>query len=117
MFIRCYKLVDRKPVLVKSILEAAEVLSNMEMRRVASDYIGDTHISTVFLCLDHNHSGEGEPILFETMIFGGKHNNYMDRCSTYEEALLMHEKALNIVMYSSDSNKDNRLKVEGNNLK
>jgi hypothetical protein len=28
-------------------------------------------ISTVFLGLDHNFGGQGAPVLFETMVFGG----------------------------------------------
>ena len=35
----------------------------------------------------------GPPILFETMIFGGPEDQYTDRCSTWDEAVKMHEKA------------------------
>jgi hypothetical protein len=52
-------------------------------------------VSTVFLGIDHgfNFSGDRPPILFETMIFGGEHNQYMDRYPTYEEALAGHQRA------------------------
>jgi hypothetical protein len=50
-------------------------------RHVASTTIGDVRVSTVFLALDHSF-GHGEPLLFETMIFGGEHNDYQVRCST-----------------------------------
>ena len=53
-------------------------------------------ISTVFLGLDHNF-GAGKPLLFETMIFGGKHDGYQERYSTYKEAEKGHQKALNLV--------------------
>ena len=49
-------------------------------------------ISTVFLGLNHN-SGDGPPLLFETMIFGGEHDQYQVRCSTWKQAEAMHAKA------------------------
>ncbi len=57
----------------------------------ADRHIGKTKItneievSTVFLGLDHSHGG-GTPILFETIIFGGEHDQYQERYATYEEA-------------------------------
>jgi len=42
-------------------------------------------VSTVFLGLDQRF-GEGPPLLFETMIFGGKHDQYQRRYSTKAEA-------------------------------
>ena len=50
-------------------------------------------VSTVFLGLDHSFGRPGAPILFETMIFGGEHDQYQDRCSTWDEAEAMHTKA------------------------
>jgi len=52
--------------------------------------VGQVKISTVFLGIDHSF-GEGEPLLFETMVFGGKLDQEMDRCSTWEGAEKMHE--------------------------
>jgi len=65
-------------------------------RKVASDHIGDILISTVFLGLDHSY-GSGPPLLFETMIFGGPHDQYQERYTTWEEAEAGHAKALEIV--------------------
>lgn len=56
--------------------------------------MGEIRISTVFLGLDHSFDSVGDPVLFETMIFGGPNDEYQDRCCTYEAALKMHEKAL-----------------------
>ena len=42
-------------------------------------------VSTVFLGIDHSF-GSGIPILFETMIFGGEHDQYQERYATYKEA-------------------------------
>ena len=48
-------------------------------------------ISTVFLGLDHNW-GEGDPLLFETMIFGGDRNGKRWLWHTWEEAEKEHKK-------------------------
>jgi len=47
-------------------------------------------VSTVFLGIDHQF-GDGDPLLFETMIFGGERDGYQDRYSTWDEALKAHE--------------------------
>lgn len=39
-------------------------------RRVARNVIGKLEVSTVFLGIDHNWSGKGPPVLWETMVFG-----------------------------------------------
>jgi hypothetical protein len=54
-------------------------------------------VSTVFLGLDCNWREEGEPILWETMIFGGKYNEYGERYSSKEDALEGHKRALAMV--------------------
>lgn len=70
---------------------------NRDTKRVAVDIIGETKISTVFLGLDHQW-GDGPPLLYETMIFGGPHDDWQERCSTREEALQMHERAKALVI-------------------
>lgn len=60
-------------------------------RTVAKTEIGDVLISTVFLGLDHNWLAIGPPILFETMIFGGKLDQEQERYSTWEEAERGHQ--------------------------
>ena len=49
-------------------------------------------VSTVFLGLDHRFGDDGPPVLFETMIFGGEHDNDAARCCTWDEALAQHER-------------------------
>ena len=53
---------------------------------------GKTRVSTVFLGLNHQW-GEGPPLLFETMIFGGEHDQYQERYATWDEAEQGHRKA------------------------
>jgi len=63
--------------------------------RVGEDQVGDARISTVWLGIDHGWGftrGDGDyrPIIFETMIFGGAHDNEMMRYSTEAEAIKGH---------------------------
>jgi hypothetical protein len=62
-------------------------------RRVAFDNIGKVDISTVFLGLDHSFTG-GTPVLFETLVFGGPNDGYMERYCTWDEALAGHARIL-----------------------
>lgn len=65
-------------------------------RHVAKTDIGDgIHVSTVFLGLDHSY-GDGPPMLFETMIFGGESGGDQWRYSTWEEAEAGHERAVQL---------------------
>lgn len=58
-------------------------------RRVARDEIGEATVSTVFLTLDHNF-GDGPPVLFETLVFGGPLDQEMRRYCTWDEAVSGH---------------------------
>jgi len=50
-------------------------------------------ISTVFLGLDHNFTGEGPPVLWETMVFPELPSGEIQkRYSSHEDALAGHEK-------------------------
>lgn len=50
-------------------------------------------VSTVFLGLDHNWRPDGPPILWETMVFGGPHDQEQWRCAgSREQALAQHER-------------------------
>jgi hypothetical protein len=53
-------------------------------------------VSTVFLGLNHNF-GNGPPMLFETMIFGGRFDQEQWRYSTWEEAEKGHQAALDYI--------------------
>lgn len=61
-------------------------------RHVADETIGDSRISTVFLGIDHGF-GHGEPVLWETMVFGGSLDGEQDRCAGARlNASAMHER-------------------------
>ena len=55
-------------------------------------------VSTVFLGLDHRFSGDGDtPVLWETMIFGGDNDEYQQRYTSHDDAVVGHQKAVAIV--------------------
>jgi hypothetical protein len=89
----CYILTDRRPVPCDDIVKWGLWMGHND-RHVGRTAIGPLDISTVFLGLDHNFFG-GEPILFETMIFGfDDDDSYQTRCTTWEEAEMMHRAAV-----------------------
>ena len=58
--------------------------------------VGNIEISTVFLGLDHSFGGK-KPLLFETMIFGGKLDQEQERYTTWEQAEKGHKGMVNKV--------------------
>lgn len=81
---------------VPASLEAwARFMESGPARQLERTEIGDVCISTVFLGLDHNY-GEGPPLIWETMIFGGPHSDHQERASTRAEALACHAAAVSL---------------------
>ena len=72
-----------------------EEMSRKGTRHVADDVLMGYHISTVWLGLDHSFCGAPPPLVFETMVFEGGDSTdlYMDRYSTWDEAVAGHERA------------------------
>ena len=60
-----------------------------ENKRVALTERGDVLVSTVWLGVDHR-IGDGPPLIFETMVFGGPLSKHHVRYSTEAEALAGH---------------------------
>lgn len=92
----------RTPVGTQDLMEWARLCSaqgeDAGGRRVGWDYDNARGItvSTTFMGIDHNFSDDGPPLLFETMIFGGPHNDYQERYSTWDEAERGHLRALEL---------------------
>jgi hypothetical protein len=53
-------------------------------------------VSTVFLGMNHSFGGR-DVLVFETMVFGGPHNDYMRRYGTLAEAEAGHAETLQLV--------------------
>jgi hypothetical protein len=70
-------------------------------RQVAVDQVGDAKVSTVFLGLDHSF-GDGLPVLWETMVFGGKLDGEQDRYTSREDAVKGHAAILQRVKEAAD---------------
>lgn len=66
-------------------------------RRVDSTTINGVHVSTVFLGLDHSWSPDSDPILFETMQFGGLQDTFQYRYATKADAQAGHNEVCNRV--------------------
>ena len=89
-----YILDGRKPVPCNDLIEWSKWYRE-ENRRVNFNESNDIRVSTIFLGIDHGLD-EDKPILFETMIFGGEHDEDMWRYKTWEEAEKGHIEACKI---------------------
>jgi hypothetical protein len=84
-------------VAVDDLMEWAKWFETAE-RKVALDApFPDVRVSTVFLGLDHSF-GRGEPLLFETMVFGGPLDQEQDRYPTWNDAVRGHAMMLEKVI-------------------
>ena len=62
-----YYLLDENKVPYEvSLEESYRVYRDPDMKIVKQEMVGDSQVSTVFLCLDHAWHGEEGPILFKT---------------------------------------------------
>jgi hypothetical protein len=71
----------------------------MENERKHIGWTGITsecHVSTIFIGIDHRVYGDGPPILFETMIFGGPQeiDERTWRYANYDDAVIGHKMAV-----------------------
>lgn len=76
-------------------------------KHVGYHILNNQRISTVFLHMDHSLNFGGtteihEPVLFETMIFGGPNDDYQRRYHTYDEALEGHNNIVKAVREEKD---------------
>jgi hypothetical protein len=84
------RLVGREVVPAADVHEA---FGGQRAPKVGDDRIGEAHISTVFLRLNHGYT-EDSPLWFETMIFGGEHDQFCDRYTTYDQAEAGHKRVV-----------------------
>lgn len=79
-----YILKGKIPIRMRNVIEWAEWFETAD-RIVKKTKVGNVEVSTAFLSFDHQY-GDGPPLLFETMIFGGERDEDMWRYTTWEEA-------------------------------
>lgn len=91
-----YILVGGKPVPEPDLMKWAAWFGGRDNRRVAwTELAPEVAVSTVFLGLDHNFSGTGGPVLWETMVFARAHDaihNDMERYTSDADARAGHER-------------------------
>lgn len=82
------------PVACKDVIEWAKFFEDSRRRIIKQDYFGNVMVSTVFLGIDHNFFGDGPPVLWETMIFGGVDDGWQERSFSHKMALSVHDLAV-----------------------
>jgi hypothetical protein len=100
-----WRIVNRK-VVPSTRRQWCEFFASPE-RLIKQETVGDFWVSTVFLGIDHNFSGDGPPVLFETIVFGEPEEQdllgrkqqvrpslQMDRYCTLDEAEAGHEQVV-----------------------
>jgi hypothetical protein len=92
---------QRHPVAV-DVYEWARWFEDLSNRRVAETCIGPVRISTVFLGMDYRFGGRGPPLLFETMVFGGKEDRDTWRYSSWDDAETGHNAIVDRVRKASE---------------
>ena len=81
---------DGNPIGVWEWVRLFESLDRLIVRTRVDD---DVEVSTVWLGLDYSF-GLGTPLIYETMIFGGEHDEYQWRYPNRDAALAGHDQAV-----------------------
>ena len=76
---------DKEAIPIVDVIEWATWFEKNE-RRVGFTEIRDVEVSTVFLGLDHSFGVIEEPLIFETMVFGGPLDQDQEHYSTWDQA-------------------------------
>jgi hypothetical protein len=90
---------DGEPVPEPDSLKWAIWFEQASNRAVRQDHVGVVMVSTVFLGLDHYwpRNEAHEPVLWETMIFRGEHDQYQRRYTSRQAAEAGHVEAMMMI--------------------
>lgn len=86
-----YILKEKKPIMVDYEDWVKWIKSNHPNRKVKQTQFNGGMVSTIFLGIDHNFSGFGEPLVFQSLVIGGINDGNSIRFTTWEEAEKGHE--------------------------
>jgi hypothetical protein len=87
-----YVLDEFNHVIEVDMLTWARWFEEINNRLIAyTEITSEITVSTIFLGVDHRFHGEGPPILFETMVFGGEFDEYQYRYASYDDAQTGHK--------------------------
>jgi hypothetical protein len=73
--------------------------ANKVRRHIGDDRLGDVRVSTVFLAIDEAF-GSGQPVLYETRVFGGLLDQKRETYQTKADAAVGHARWLERVRAS-----------------
>ena len=91
---------DGSPMPEPDVLRWGKWMQENERHLALDNLPNGVRVSTVFLGLDHSFGG-GKPVLWETMIFNGPHDQYQERYSSVEDAKEGHLRALELAKGST----------------
>jgi hypothetical protein len=83
------------------VAEMVRLCQDTGYRVVARDFVGKVEVCTVWLGFDHSFRGR-HPVLFETVVFGGRMDQYVRRYGTEQAARDGHAKVVASVRRLSD---------------
>ncbi len=107
-----YILEGHEPKLAEDLLEWGSWFETADRIVAKTQISDDIEVSTIFLGLDHSF-GEGPPLLFETMIFGGSLDQEMNRYPTWDEAEKGHQEIVQKAKESLESKEKHKKSIKG----
>lgn len=100
-----YILEGKEVRLAKDLLEYQKLMSGISSI-IDKTKLEEVLVSTVFLGLDLSYHKNSIPVLFETMVFGGTHDQYQERYCTWNQAVNGHKRACLLVSMAQLTEKD-----------
>ena len=70
------------------------LFSDQKYQTIEKTVVNKLFVSTIWLGLDHNYLGKGDPLIFETCVFAEEQSQIVGRYSTEEQAIEGHRKAV-----------------------
>ena len=97
---RCFYALEGREVVKSNMTQWASMMEETNSERFLSrDTIRpQVEVSTVFLGLDHSLGRADVPILFETMVFGGKCAGQAQRYTDFDDAIQGHQHVVRELM-------------------
>lgn len=100
--IKYYKLEGKEVVPGDDLMEWGQWFEQAKRSLASTVVAPGIRVSTCFLGIDHNFGRTGPPLVFETMIFGGEHDQYTERYSTWDDAINGHYEAVMLATMPAD---------------
>lgn len=91
-----YILQDRTPLPCNDLFRWGDWYAKAD-RQVADIMISGVRIRTMFIGINQQRLVDRPPLLFETMVYGGRFDLHRESCSTWVEAELQHQQVVDLV--------------------